>query len=253
MEIEIKDKRKFFFEQYGLNQSDLEKYLAAALGAGGEYADLYFEYLTSTSLTVDESLVKSASQGISAGCGVRVIAGERTGYAYTDDLAPEKILHAARTAALIASGPAKEPVVDLTEKTKRNLYPLADASLDADVTSKLALVMRADKAARAFDTRIAQVRASYADEMRRILVIGSDGTFATDFQPMARLNVYCIAKRNEVSARGSAGGGGRVALDFFDHEKTPEHFAIESARQAIVQLDAREAPAGDMEVVLSPG
>jgi TldD protein len=253
MEIEIKDKRKFFFEQYGLNQSDLEKYLAAALGAGGEYADLYFEYLTSTSLTVDESLVKSASQGISAGCGVRVIAGERTGYAYTDDLAPEKILHAARTAALIASGPAKEPVVDLTEKTKRNLYPLADASLDADVTSKLALVMRADKAARAFDTRIAQVRASYADEMRRILVIGSDGTFATDFQPMARLNVYCIAKRNEVSARGSAGGGGRVALDFFDHEKTPEHFAIESARQAIVQLDAREAPAGEMEVVLGPG
>ena len=251
--METIDKKKFFFEQYGLNQSDLEKYLAAALSAGGEYADLYFEYLTSTSLTVDESLVKSASQGISAGCGVRVIAGERTGYAYTDDLAPEKILHAARTAALIASGPAKEPVVDLTEKTKRNLYPLADATLDADITAKLALVMRADKAARAFDARIAQVRASYADEMRRILVVGSDGTFATDFQPMSRLNVYCIAKHNEVSARGSAGGGGRVAIDFFEQEKTPEHFAIESARQAIVQLDAREAPAGEMEVVLGPG
>ena len=251
--METIDRKKFFFEQYGLNQSDLEKYLSAALSAGGEYADLYFEYLTSTSLTVDESLVKSASQGISAGCGVRVIAGERTGYAYTDDLAPEKILHAARTAALIASGPAKEPVVDLTEKTKRNLYPLADAALDADVSSKLELVMRADKAARAYDTRIAQVRASYADEMRRILVVGSDGTFATDFQPMARLNVYCIAKNNEVSSRGSAGGGGRVALDFFEQEKTPEHFAIESARQAIVQLDAREAPAGEMEVVLGPG
>lgn len=251
--METFDKKKFFFEQYGLNQSDLEKYLGAALSAGGEYADLYFEYLTSTSLTVDESLVKSASQGISAGCGVRVIAGERTGYAYTDDLAPEKILHAARTAALIASGPAKEPVVDLTEKTKRNLYPLADAALDADVSAKLALAMRADKAARAFDSRIAHVRASYADEMRRILVVGSDGTFATDFQPMSRLNVYCIAKHNEVSARGSAGGGGRAALDFFEQEKTPEHFAIEAARQAIVQLDAREAPAGEMEVVLGPG
>src|SRR5581483_11339471 len=85
------NRKKFFFDHYGLSERDLEQYLAAALSAGGDYADLYFEYLTSTSLSVDESMVKSASQGISAGCGVRVIAGERTGYAYTDDLAPEKI------------------------------------------------------------------------------------------------------------------------------------------------------------------
>ena len=87
---------RFFFEHYGLTNQDLESYLSAALSAGGDYADLYFEYLTSTSLMVDESMVKSASQGISAGCGVRVISGERTGYAYSDDLAPEKILKAAR-------------------------------------------------------------------------------------------------------------------------------------------------------------
>src|SRR5438552_398880 len=93
------DKQKFFFEQYGLNEADLERYLGAALSAGGDYADLYFEYLTTTSITLDESMVKSASQGISAGCGVRVISGERTGYAYTDDLAPEKILRAAARAA----------------------------------------------------------------------------------------------------------------------------------------------------------
>src|SRR5437762_12039388 len=83
------EKHRFFFEHYGLTERDLERYLAAALSAGGEYADLYFEYLSSTSLMVDESMVKSASQGISAGCGIRVIAGERTGYAYTDDLSPE--------------------------------------------------------------------------------------------------------------------------------------------------------------------
>jgi len=94
------DKQRFFFDHYGVTENDLEKYLAAALSAGGDYADLYFEYLASTSLMVDESLVKSASQGISAGCGVRVISGERTGYAYTDDLSPQRILHAARTAAL---------------------------------------------------------------------------------------------------------------------------------------------------------
>src|ERR671925_1710063 len=117
-------KNRFFSQHYGLSERDLERYLAAALSAGGDYADLYFEYLASTSLMVDESMVKSASQGISAGCGVRVIAGERTGYAYTDDLSPERILHAARTAALIASGPAKQPVVSLKEHEQRNLYPV---------------------------------------------------------------------------------------------------------------------------------
>src|ERR1700758_3809879 len=115
------NKRKFFFDQYGLNERDLERYLAAALSAGGDYADLYFEYLTSTSISVDESMVKSASQGISAGCGVRVLSGERTGYAYTDDLAPEKILRAARTAALIASGPAQQPVQSLKENPGHQL------------------------------------------------------------------------------------------------------------------------------------
>src|SRR6184192_4625152 len=117
------DKQKFFFEQYGLNEADLERYLGAALGAGGDYADLYFEYLTTTSITLDESMVKSASQGISAGCGVRVISGERTGYAYTDDLTSARILHAARTAALIASGPAKTPSAGFQEKQARSLYP----------------------------------------------------------------------------------------------------------------------------------
>ena len=247
------DKQKFFFEQYGLNEADLERYLGAALGAGGDYADLYFEYLTTTSITLDESMVKSASQGISAGCGVRVISGERTGYAYTDDLAPEKILRAARTAALIASGPAKQPVVNLKEHGQQNLYPVNTFSVDADISAKLALVQRADAAARAHDARIFQVRANYGEELRRILVIGSDGTFASDFQPLARMNVFCIARQNGTSARGSSGGGGRVALDFFHTEKTPEHFAHEAARQAIVQLDAREAPAGEMEVVLGPG
>ncbi len=247
------DKKKFFFERFGLAQSDLERYLAAALAVGGDYADLYFEYLSSSSISVDESLVKSATQGISAGCGVRVIAGERTGYAYTDDLAPEKILHAARTAALIAGGPSKQPVVSLKESGERNLYPIQTASVDAETLAKLDLVMRADRAARAYDARIFQVRVSYADELRRILVVGSDGAFATDDQPLARLNVGCIARDGAVSARGSSGGGGRIALDAFQTEKTPEHFAREAARQAILQLEAREAPAGEMEVVLGPG
>ncbi|HZQ66911.1 MAG TPA: metalloprotease TldD [Terriglobales bacterium] len=247
------EKKRFFFEHYGLTERDLERYLAAALSAGGEYADLYFEYLSSTALSLDESMVKSASQGISAGCGVRVVSGERTGYAYTDDLSPERILHAARTAALIASGPAKTPTVGFQDKPGRSLYPVTLPSVDAEIRSKVELVMRADQAAREYDPRIKEVRASYADELRNILVIGSDGTFAEDSQPLARLNVSCIAKTEKVSARGTAGGGGRVALDFFFGDKTPEYFAKEASRQALLQLDAREAPAGEMEVVLGPG
>src|SRR6201993_5605924 len=148
----------FFFQRYGLTENDLERYLGAALSAGGDYADLYFEYHTTTSISVDESIVKSASRGISAGCGVRVISGERTGYAYTDDLAPEKILRAARTAALIARGPAKSPVQGFKENRGHQLYQVSSPSADADISAKLELVMRADRAARSYDPRIVQVR-----------------------------------------------------------------------------------------------
>src|SRR5262245_45072423 len=116
------NRQSLFFQKFGIAPNDLQRYLAEALSAGGEYADLYFEYLTSTSISVDESMVKSATHGITAGCGVRVLAGERTGYAYTDDLAPEKILRAARTAALIARGPAQEPVQGFRENRGHQLY-----------------------------------------------------------------------------------------------------------------------------------
>jgi TldD protein len=144
--------------------------------------------------------------------------------------------------------------VGLTNKPAHNLYPVPLPSVEAEVLAKVDLVQRADKAARAYDPRIHEVRVSYADELRRILVIGSDGSFAEDAQPLARMSVFCIAK-DEVagSARGTAGGGGRVALDYFQGEASPEHFAKEAGRQAIIQLDAREAPAGEMEVVLGPG
>jgi TldD protein len=242
-----------FFHKFGITPADLQRYLSEALSAGGDYADLYFEYVTSSLISVDESMIKSASQGISAGCGVRVLSGERTGYAYSDDLAPEKIMRAARTAALIARGPAKELVQGFEEKGAHQLYQVPSPSVDADIAVKVDLIMRADAAARAYDPRIVQVRASFSDELRQIMIVGSDGTFATDVQPLARFSAMCIAKVGENSARGSSGGGGRVGIEYFLNEKPPENFAREAARQAIIQLDAREAPAGEMEVVLGPG
>ena len=249
--------KQYFFDTFGITDRLMERCLGEALSAGGDYADLYFESVAATSLGVDESLVKSASQGVSAGCGIRVLSGERTGYAYTDDLSPERLLRAARTAALIASGPAKQPIVNLSENVngagRPLLYPAPAVELDADLSAKLELVMRADRAARAYDARVTQVRASYHDEVRRILIAASDGTYASDTQPLARLNVSVLAKDADKTARGTSGGGGRVEIDFFEEEKTPEYFAREAARQAILQLHAVAAPAGDMEVVLGPG
>src|SRR5580692_418691 len=137
--------KRYFFEKFGLSERLLERCLGEALSAGGDYADLYFESVSATSIGVDESLVKSASQGVSAGCGVRVVSGERTGYAYTDDLSSERLLKAARTAALIASGPARQPVAGFTETKAPSLYPAPAIDLDSDLSTKLDLVMRADR------------------------------------------------------------------------------------------------------------
>jgi TldD protein len=244
----------FFAARCAITRRDLESYLAEALSQGGDYADLYFEYLATSSISLDETIVKSASQGVSLGVGIRVIAGERTGYAYTDDLTPEKIRKAARVAACIAAGPAKIEKTSLGETRGHNLYPVVTAPTETAFTDRVELVKRADRAARSYDPRIFQVQAAYADSLRQVLVATSEGVLSLDRQPLSRLSVSALArKENGQPQRGHSGGGGRVELDFFLNEKTPEHFALEAAREAIVMLDAVEAPAGEMTVVLGPG
>jgi TldD protein len=244
----------FFAAKFGITQRDLENYIAEALSRGGDYADLYFEYLATSSINIDESIVKSATQGVSLGVGVRVIAGERTGYAYSDDLSPERIRHAAQVAAMIASEPSKVEKTPLHEGAKRNLYPVITAPSETAFRERVELAQRADRAARAYDSRIFQVNVTYADNVREVLIATSDGVLNYDRQPLARISVSAIAREGESSPQqGYAGGGGRCELDFFRKQKTPEHFAQEAARQAIVQLDAVEAPAGEQTVVLGPG
>jgi TldD protein len=248
--------KRYFFDKFAITERLLERCLGEALSAGGDYADLYFESVTATALGVDEQIVKSASQGTSAGCGIRVLSGERTGYAYTDNLNPERLLHAARTAALIASGPATQTVQGFVEAPAADLYPVPLGGFDPTsqgLAARLELILRADRAARAFDPRIVQVRASYSEELRRILIAASDGAFASDTQPLCRLNVFVIAKQDAITTKGSAGCGGRAGLDLFINSKSPENLAREAARGAILQLGAVAAPAGEMQVVLGPG
>ncbi len=247
----------YFQVHFTVDAGLVERCLAAALSRGGDFAELYFESVTSSSIGIDEGIVKSASQGHSTGCGVRVLSGERTGYSYTDVLDESHLLHAARTAALIASGPSAVNVQGFVGTEVHDLYPVTGS--DTNVLAKLSLIQRADRAARAYDSRITQVRAGFNDEVRRVFVAASDGTWASDTQPLSRFSVSVIAKDpgadggKGATARGSGGGGGRVALDYYTAVKTPEHFAEEAARQAILQLTAQAAPAGEMEVVLGPG
>src|SRR6202789_2109160 len=233
-----------FASRFGITEHDLESYLSEALSAGGEYADLYFEYLATSSIGLDEGIVKSATEGVTLGVGVRVITGERTGYAYSDDLSPEKIRKAARVAAHIAAGPATVETVSLNEGRRRNLYPVGTAPTETAFADRVELVKRADRAARAYDSRIFQVQASYVDNLRQVMVATSDGVLSFDRQPLARLSVFATARRpGGDPQQGHAGGGGRVELDFFQTQKPPEHFAREAAREAIAMLDAVEAPA----------
>jgi TldD protein len=235
---ETLEHKRYFFTHLGLTERLLERCLGEALSAGGDFADLYFEAVTSTSLGMDEGIVKTAAQGISVGCGIRVLSGERTGFAYTDDLSADRLLKAARTAALIASGPQTQRAQGFLHNANGpSLYPIAGFTADAALADKLNLIARADKAARDFDPRITQVRAGINDELRRILIAASDRTFASDTQPLARLNVSVIAKDASgdngagSTARGTSGGGGRVTLEFFDQPgKTPEHYVRAASR-----------------------
>ena len=229
-----------------------ERLLAVALTKGGEYADLFFEYRAGGGFTFDEGILKAASRGVSMGVGVRVQRGDATGYAYTEDLTWESMKRAAETAAQIATGAGGTERIELRHRELPRRYELPAISLDVPGLDKRALLERASVAGLAYDARIMKVEASFSEEVREILVATSDGLMAHDVQPMIRFGVRAIAERDGRRQEGSSGGGGRMTLGYFE-ARAPEWHAEAAARQAVEMLDAREAPAGEMEVVLAPG
>jgi len=229
-----------------------EKLLAVALGRGGDYADLFFEYRAAGGLVFDEGILKTASRGVSMGLGVRVQKGDATGYAYVERLDWEAMVRAADTAAQIASGGGSKTPVVAQPRELPTRYELEKVTLDVPGLEKRALLERAAAAAHACDPHVAKVEASLAEEVREILVVTSDGTMVRDTQPLVRFGVRVIAEKDGKRQEGSSGGGGRTSLGYFEG-KSPEWHAREAARQAMVMLDAQEAPAGQMEVVLAPG
>jgi TldD protein len=229
-----------------------ERLLAVALSKGGEYADLFFEYRAAGGFTFDEGILKAASRGVSVGVGVRVQRGDATGYAYTEDLTWDAMRRAAETAAQIATGTGGREKIELRPRTVARRYELPAVSLDVPGLDKRALLERASKAALGFGPEIIKAEASFAEEVREILVATSDGVVAHDVQPLMRFGVRVVAERDGKRQEGSSGGGGRMTLGYFD-DRSPEQHARAAAKQAVTMLDAREAPAGEMEVVLAPG
>jgi len=242
----------FFADRFGIDAKLMNDILAVALSQGGDYADLYFEHRQTSSILFEEQSVKTAGAGVIQGVGVRVVDGDGTGYAYSEDFTPEAMRQAAETAAKIARSRSQVGPQSVTLRTTPNLYPVRQPSWETPARDKLAIIRRADAAARAYDPMIQRVVVSFADEIKHIAIATSDGTLAEDVQPMLRLNVQALSETGHQRQTAMEGGGGRLGMEYFEIH-TPEQIAHEAARQAVLLQTAIDAPAGQFPVVLGKG
>lgn len=245
---------EFFRERYGVSPNTLERVLGSALARRADDGDLYFEFRAAESLNLEEGQVKKATHDVHQGVGVRVVVGEKTGYAHTDDVTITTLTEAARTAGHIASNTGGAPAIAVrSTRPERDLYPLPASPLDVPLAVKIEMLEAVDRAARALDPRVKNVFASLTMEQKLVMIATADGRLVSDVQPLARLNVTCIAEDANGRQQGTYGGGGRQAFDSLIAGDRHLRFARAAARQAVLNLDAIEAPAGEMTVVLGPG
>ncbi len=251
--------RSLLLEPFGLADATLSRALQTIAAHRIDDADLYFQYTRSEGWSLEEGIVKSGSFGIDQGVGVRAVAGEKTAFAYSDDISEAALMDAARTVRTIAAAGLSRSVKVPSRHSvagSRVLYAPTDPIATLDSTQKVALLERVEKMARAKDPRVKQVMAGLAAEYDVVLVARADGTLAADVRPLVRLSVTVIAEqtvggevRREV---GSGGGGGRFGLGYFQAEVI-ESYVNDAVNAALTNLEARPAKAGEMSVVLGPG
>jgi len=240
-------------EPAGLDASDLSSTLGSMMRGGVDYADLYFQVSRSESWTLEDSIIREGSFNLDQGVGVRATSGEKTGFAYSDELVMPALQQAASAARAIARQGQDQSVQAWTRSEVAPLYPSDDPTTSIDDTQKTALLSEIDAATRDLDKRVEQVIVSLASSQDLILLAASDGTLAADVRPLVRLNVSVILEQDGRREQGYAGGGARTDLNYFLNGDLPMNFAREAVRQAIVQLNAQAAPAGSMPIVLGPG
>ena len=247
--------QSLLIEPFGLDEAKL----ARALGTIGEHrvddADLYFQITRHEGWSLEEGIVKSGSFSIDQGVGVRAVAGEKTAFAYSDDISEDSLLDAARTVRSIANaGQSKRVKVAGAPKIalSRALYGPTDPIATLDSAQKVALLEKIERMARARDPRIVQVMAGLAAEYDVVLVARADGTRAADVRPLVRMSITVIAEANGRREVGSGGGGGRFGLGYFQDAQL-ERYVDQAVNAALTNLESRPAPAGEMTVVLGPG
>jgi TldD protein len=237
---------------HALATSDLEKVFSKIFTHKVDYADLYFQYSRAESWSLEEGIVKSGSFGIEQGVGVRSVSGEKTAFAYSDDISLAALESAALATRAIGrqGGAGTAPLLRVSGN--RNLYLPHDPIASLQDVDKVAMLERLERCARALDSRVTQVMASLAGEYEVVLVARNDGLLNADIRPLVRLSVQVIVESNGKREQGSSGGGGRLDYTYFTDEVLSD-YAAKAVHQAVVNLDAKPAPAGNMTVVLGPG
>ncbi len=245
--------RQLILTPSGLAEKDLHNVLEQVLSHAVDSADLYFQNTHFESWSLEDGIVKEGSYSIDRGVGVRAISGEKTGFAYSDDIALPALTQAAHAARAIARSSGQGRVNVRPGIQGRELYLSVNPLQTLAEQDKVSLLESLDAEARKQDPRVKQVMVSLAGSYDVVMVVGSDGTLAADMRPLVRLNVSVIVEHNGRREQGSSGGGGRVGYDYFLQNDRGLGYAHEAVRQALVNLDARNAPAGTMQVVLGPG
>jgi TldD protein len=241
-------------EPFGLTDAHLSRALALITEHQVDDADLYFQTTQNEGWSLEEGIVKTGSFSIDQGVGVRAVSGEKTAFAYSDDLSPASLEDAARTVRTIAAAGQSKRIKAPKRivSTSRKLYGATNPIASLDSTAKVDLLGRVERMARAKDPRIVQVMAGLAAEHDIVLLARADGTRAADVRPLVRVSVTVIAEHKGRRETGSSGGGGRYGLAYFTDDLLAK-YVDEAVAQALTNLESRPAPAGEMDVVLGPG
>ncbi len=245
--------KSVLLDPWGLDESDMARALGEIFTHKVDYADLYFQYTRSEGWSLEEGIVKTGSFSIGQGVGVRAISGEKTAFAYSDTLSSDALLSSARAVRSIArQGAGRQKVLTGQPALTHDLYPAIDPLNTMSAPDKVALLGRLETMARAADPHIIQVMAGLGAEYDVILVAGSDGRLVADVRPLVRLSLTVIAERDGRREMGHGGGGGRAGLDYFTDDIL-RSYVQRATHEAITNLKAKPAPAGEMTVVLGSG
>ncbi len=255
MSNQLQTATQLLLEPTGLGDNELIQTLNRVMGPQIDYADLYFQYSRHESWSMDEGTVKSGNYGIEQGVGIRAVSGDKTGFAYSDEILLPALTDAAEAAKSIArkTGGHNQVKIHSNDQQIQRLYQPHNPLGSMEDSDKVALLKEVEQIARGIDPRISQVMVSLAGVQDVVLVVRSDGELAADIRPLVRMNVSVIVDQKGRREQGSSGGGGRYSYQYFTENNRAHEYAEEAVRQALVNLESRDAPAGEMTVVLGPG